>query len=116
MTHALFTKTDIKGLVLRNRFAVAPMTRVSATADGRATDEMASYYQRFAKGGFGLLITEGLYTDKAWSQGYIHQPGLSDAAQALSWRPVIEAAHRHGGRVLAQIMHSGALSYANDHP
>lgn len=112
---ALFTKIDINGRALRNRFAVAPMTRVSATADGRATDEMRSYYQRFAKGGFGLLITEGLYTDKAWSQGYIHQPGLSDEAQALSWRPVVEAVHQHGGLIFAQIMHSGALSYANDY-
>ena len=110
---ALFTEVDINGLTLRNRFALAPMTRVSATADGKATDEMKSYYQRFAKGGFSLLITEGIYTDKAWSQGYIHQPGLSDEAQALSWRPVVAAAHEHGGRVFAQIMHSGALSYAN---
>ena len=111
--NAIFTKIDINGLTLRNRFALAPMTRVSATADGKATEEMKSYYERFAKGGFSLLITEGLYTDKAWSQGYIHQPGISDDAQALSWRPVVEAAHKHGGRVFAQIMHSGALSYAN---
>lgn len=33
-----------RGLGLPNRLAVAPMTRVSATADGRATAQMADYY------------------------------------------------------------------------
>src|SRR3954447_5244078 len=80
----LFTPTDINGLSLRNRFAVAPMTRVSATEDGTVTETMTRYYERFAEGGFGLLITEGIYTDQAFSQGYIHQPGVSDEAQAFA--------------------------------
>ncbi|MER2252766.1 NADH:flavin oxidoreductase [Methylorubrum podarium] len=109
----VFTPIDINNLTLRNRLAVAPMTRVSAAEDGTATAEMARYYERFARGGFGLLITEGLYTDRAFAQGYRHQPGLTDAAQALAWRPVVEAAHRHGARIVAQLMHAGALSQGN---
>lgn len=108
-----FTQVDINGVTLRNRFALAPMTRVSATGAGTATAEMARYYERFARGGFGLLITEGIYTDRAFAQGYRHQPGLTDAAQALAWRPVVEAAHRHGARIVAQLMHAGAISQGN---
>lgn len=108
-----FTPVDINGVALRNRFALAPMTRVSATEDGTATAEMARYYERFARGGFGLLITEGLYTDRAFAQGYRHQPGLTDAAQARAWRPAVEAAHRHGARLFAQLMHAGAISQGN---
>lgn len=37
------------------------MARISATADGCATQGMANYYARFASGGFGLVITEGVY-------------------------------------------------------
>lgn len=111
--HGLFTQADINGLALRNRFAVAPMTRVSAAADGTATETMKRYYERFAKGGFGLLITEGLFVDQAFSQGYLHQPGISDEAQALAWKPIVDAAHHHDARIFAQIMHSGALGYAN---
>ncbi|KAB7786224.1 tRNA-dihydrouridine synthase [Methylorubrum populi] len=108
-----FTPVDINGVALRNRFAVAPMTRVSATEDGSATAEMARYYERFARGGFGLLITEGLYTDRAFAQGYQHQPGLADAAQARTWRSTVEATHRHGARIFAQLMHAGAISQGN---
>ncbi|PWL16345.1 NADH:flavin oxidoreductase [Falsochrobactrum shanghaiense] len=110
---AFFTQTDINTLTLHNRLAVAPMTRVSAAKDGTATAAMQRYYERFAMGGFGLLITEGLYTDQAFSQGYHHQPGVSDEAQARSWKPVVDAVHEHDARIFAQIMHSGALSYAN---
>ena len=72
----ILSSHDIKGALSRNRLAVAPMTRVNATAKGVATRAMHDYYLRFAKGGFGIITTEGLYTDKAFSQGYVNQPGL----------------------------------------
>jgi len=111
----LFEPLSLGRLTLPNRWAVAPMTRVSATADGLATARMADYYASFAQGGFGLVITEGTYTDKAWSQGYLFQPGLADAAQRDAWRPVVDGVHAHGGRVVAQLMHAGALSQGNPH-
>ena len=53
----LFTPLRVGRVDLPNRLAVAPMTRVSATADGLATAQMAGYYEAFARGGFGLVIT-----------------------------------------------------------
>nr|WP_100148291.1 NADH:flavin oxidoreductase [Achromobacter arsenitoxydans] len=111
----LFAPLRVGDLSLPNRLAVAPMTRVSATADGRATAQMADYYEAFAVGGFGLVITEGVYTDKAHAQGYLFQPGLADDAQRDAWRPVVDRVHAHGGRILAQLMHAGALSQGNPH-
>ncbi|MGW8489482.1 oxidoreductase [Streptomyces sp. NPDC055886] len=111
--HPALTACRFAGLDLRNRFALAPMTRVSATEDGRATREMAAYYAAFAEGGFGLLITEGTYTDNAFSQGYLHQPGMTDEAQAAAWRPVVEAAHDAGARIVLQLMHAGAVAQGN---
>lgn len=95
---------------LRNRLAVAPMTRVSAAADGAATQEMADYYAAFAHGGFGLVLTEGIYPDTAHSQGYLNQPGLATDAHVDAWRTVTAAVHAHGVPVVAQLMHAGALS------
>lgn len=109
----LFSGFDICNLRLTNRLAVAPMTRVSATETGSPTEEMIQYYDRFAKGGFGLVITEGLYIDKKSSQGYLYQPGISDIAQAKAWKPLVEKAQGHGAKVIAQIMHAGALSQGN---
>lgn len=109
----LFAEIDINGRKVRNRLAVAPMTRVTATEDGRATETMTRYYERFARGGFGLVTTEGLYIDQAYSQGYVHQPGMSDETQANSWKPVVHGIHAHGALAVAQIQHSGAISQGN---
>lgn len=112
-TPRLFEPLTLGGLTLRNRIAVAPMTRVSAGEDGRATPRMADYYGAFAQGGFGLVITEGIYTDEAWSQGYLFQPGLADDGQRDAWRPVVERVHAASGRIFAQLMHAGALAQGN---
>lgn len=112
-TGSLLAPAALGGLSLRNRLVVAPMTRVSATADGRPTPHMTGYYRSFAEGGFGLIISEGIYPDKAFSQGYLYQPGLADEAQAAGWRDVVEAVHAAGGKMIAQLMHAGALSQGN---
>lgn len=110
---ALQTKLEINRRVLRNCYAVAPMTRVSATEDGLATNDMVNYYKRFAKGGFGLIITEGIYTDDKFSQGYPFQPGISNVEQALAWKPVVDNIHTYRSLIFAQLMHAGALNQGN---
>lgn len=110
---SFFTPFDIGTLNLKNRLAVAPMTRVSASETGSPTEEMAHYYERFAKGGFGMIITEGLYIDQQSSQGYLYQPGLSDAEQAKAWKPLVQKLQARSAAVVAQIMHAGALSQGN---
>ncbi|HQT90048.1 MAG: NADH:flavin oxidoreductase [Acidiphilium sp. 37-64-53] len=112
-TSALFTPIVINGHTVKNRIAVAPMTRISATEDGRASETMARYYERFARGGFGAVSTEGTYTDQAFSQGYANQPGISDGMQAEAWKPVIAGIKTHGALAIAQLMHAGALSQGN---
>lgn len=113
LTEALFSTLHIGELTLSNRLSVAPMTRVTATEEGVPTPSMRDYYLRFARGGFGLITTEGLYTDQAFSQGYRHQPGLADDEQARAWARINEDLHAHGTRVFAQLMHAGALSQGN---
>ena len=112
-TGALFAPIVINGHTVKNRLSVAPMTRITATEDGRATETMTRYYERFARGGFGTVITEGIYTDQAFSQGYIHQPGMTDEAQANAWKPVVSGIKAHGALAIAQMLHAGALSQGN---
>jgi 2,4-dienoyl-CoA reductase-like NADH-dependent reductase (Old Yellow Enzyme family) len=109
----ILTTFDIGDLKLKNRLAVAPMTRISASEYGTASETMARYYERFAKGGFGLVITEGIYTDQKFAQGYPFQPGITDSEQALAWRVITDRVHGHQGAIFAQLMHAGALTQGN---
>lgn len=113
--HAALTPLRLGGFELAGRFAVSPMTRVSATPDGVPTTEMADYYAEFAEGGFPLVITEGVYTDALHSQGYLNQPGLVTAEHVDGWRTVTRRVHAAGGRIIAQLMHAGALSQGSAH-
>lgn len=109
----VFSNKKIGNINLKNRLAVAPMTRVSANENGTTGALMTEYYQSFAQGGFGLIITEGLYTDKHYSQCYKFQPGLTDEAQVKSWQVITDAVHKSDGVIIAQLMHAGALSQYN---
>lgn len=109
----LFDEVQIGRLALKNRVALAPMTRTSATEDGRATDEMARYYSKFARGCYSLVITEGAYPDEAHSQGYRNQPGIANERHVEAWREVTKAVHDEDGLIIVQLMHAGALSQGN---
>ncbi|MEC1600919.1 NADH:flavin oxidoreductase [Bacillus halotolerans] len=109
----LFENVSIGNITLENRVGVAPMTRISATSEGLVTDQMVSYYTSFARGGFGLVITEGTYIDDQYSQTYLDQPGIAFDEQANSWKKVVNSVHNEGAKIFMQIQHSGALSQGN---
>lgn len=108
--HLIFQNAVVWQRKLINRTVVAPMSRVSATADGLATDDMKDYYSEFAVGGFGVIITEGIYTDVYGSKSYNNQPALVNEAQCASWEKVTRAVHESPTLIFAQLMHAGALS------
>ncbi|WP_262250339.1 NADH:flavin oxidoreductase [Parapedobacter soli] len=112
--HPIFQKANIWQRDLINRAVVAPMSRVSATADGLTTDEMVDYYSAFANGGFAVIITEGIYTDIYGSQSYNNQPAIINADQRRSWAKVTRAVHRSPSLIFAQLMHGGALSQCSE--
>lgn len=109
----LFQSFKVNKTELKNRVGLAPMTRISATKEGFVTDLMVKYYRSFAKGGFGLIITEGTYIDDKNSQTYQFQPGIAMDGQAQEWKKVVEAVHEEGGKVIMQLQHSGPLSQGN---
>lgn len=110
MTHPVLETFNLAGRPVKNRVAVSPMSRASATLAGIPTDAMHTYYEQFALGGFGIIITEGLYTDTLASQAYPHQPGMVTPAQIAGWRALTAKVNAHGSLFIAQLMHAGALS------
>ncbi|MFP7473629.1 NADH:flavin oxidoreductase [Niallia taxi] len=106
----LFQSLIMNKTELKNRVGLAPMTRISATVDGYVTDKMVKYYRSFAKGGFGLIITEGTYIDDKSSQTYQYQPGIALDGQAQAWKKVVDAVYEEGGKIFMQLQHSGPLS------
>ncbi|MET4083947.1 2,4-dienoyl-CoA reductase-like NADH-dependent reductase (Old Yellow Enzyme family) [Pedobacter sp. UYP30] len=112
--HPIFKKAKIWQRELINRTVLAPMSRVSATTDGMATYEMSKYYTAFATGGFGIIITEGIYTDASSSKSYDRQPGLINPDQCAAWEKITQSVHKSPTLIFAQLMHGGALSQCGE--
>jgi 2,4-dienoyl-CoA reductase-like NADH-dependent reductase (Old Yellow Enzyme family) len=110
----LFEPVSLGRLTLANRAVVAPMTRLSATAEGEVTPQMRRYYEQFARGGWGLVETEATYIDEEHSQCRANQPGLATARQRDAWRTIVDAVHDHGAPFFVQLQHAGALADARN--
>ena len=109
----LFDPKQLGSVLMKNRACVAPMTRISATEDGVPTDIMVDHYQAYAKGGWGLVFTEGTYVDETHAQGYINQPGMANAGHAAGWRRVVDAVHEENTPIFQQFIHAGGLIQNN---
>lgn len=112
MTSALFQPYDLAGTPLRNRVAMAPMTR--ARAPGCIANALtAQYYAQRASA--GLIISEGTPVSPE-GQGYIDVPGMWSAEQVAGWKPVTDAVHARQSVMFAQLWHVGRMSHSSLQP
>ena len=72
--------------------------------------KLAAYFAERAKGGVGLMITGGISPNR---QGWLLPAGgtMNTLADAINHRLVTHAVHRHGSKILMQILHSGRYGY-----
>lgn len=72
--------------------------------------KLAAYFAERAKGGVGLMITGGISPNR---QGWLLPAGgtMNTLGDALNHRLVTHAVHRHGSKILMQILHSGRYGY-----
>lgn len=103
---SLFKPFSLKSLSLKNRIAMAPMTR-SFSPDGIPTEDVAGYYRRRAEGGTGLIITEGTTINDpvATMDGKI--PQIHGQQPLAGWENVVQQVHAAGGKIMPQLWHVG---------
>lgn len=104
-----------KSLRLRNRVAMAPMTRNFSPGNVPGED-VAAYYRRRAEGGVGLLITEGTTVDHPAANGYKAVPAFHGEQALAGWKRVVEAVHAAGGAVIPQLWHVGGIRRLGTEP
>jgi 2,4-dienoyl-CoA reductase-like NADH-dependent reductase (Old Yellow Enzyme family) len=101
----LFRPVTFRGLTLRNRVVVSPMSTYSAR-EGFAGDFHLVHLGRFALGGAGLVMTEAIYTDR---DGRI-TPGCGGLwlhAHVEPLRRITDFIHACGAAAGVQLGHSG---------
>ena len=104
----LFEPYKIKNTLLRNRIAMAPMTR-NQSPEGIPTNEVVSYYKRRAEADVGLIITEGVEVSHKASSAYPDVPRLDSEKARDGWKRVVGGIKEHDGAVIAQLWHCGGF-------
>jgi 2,4-dienoyl-CoA reductase-like NADH-dependent reductase (Old Yellow Enzyme family) len=103
---SLFDPVSFGAIHLPNRILMAPLTRGRATREAVPTPVMAEYYEQRASA--GLIISEATGISRE-GLGWPSAPGLWNDAQVEGWKPVTDAVHAAGGRIVAQLWHMGRL-------
>lgn len=117
LASVLFEPLQIGALELRNRIVMAPMTREFSTHGVPSVDAPA-YYARRARGGAGLIVTEGTAIPHAVAHQSRRVPQLHGDAAIARWREVVEAVHAERSQIFVQLWHCGLgrLQEQTDNP
>jgi N-ethylmaleimide reductase len=112
MKKSLFEAVHIGDLQLKNRIAMAPMTRGRAGDTRVANDIMAEHYVQRASA--GLLITEATVISRQ-GIGWIGSPGIYTQEMVAGWRKVTDKLQPTGTPVFLQLWHCGRASHSDFH-
>lgn len=107
---ALLSQFDLKGLSLKNRVVMAPLTRARAGVERIPNSIMAEYYAQ--RSGAGLIITEAT-TISQQANGWQNSPGIYTDEQTEAWKKVVEAVHAKGTPIFLQLWHTGRASHSS---
>lgn len=107
---SLFDRIQLGAIHAPNRILMAPLTRGRSTREHVPTELMVEYYRQRA--GAGLIISEATGISRE-GLGWPFAPGLWTAEQTDAWKPVTEAVHEAGGRMVAQLWHMGRIVHSD---
>jgi 2,4-dienoyl-CoA reductase-like NADH-dependent reductase (Old Yellow Enzyme family) len=111
----LLSPARFGALPLKNRLVMAPMTREQSP--GHVPNERnVEYYTRRARGGVGLIITEGTTIGHPGANGYRDVPAFDGEAALQGWRAVKEAVHGLGTAIIPQLWHVGSVRQLGAQP
>ena len=109
---ALFQPFSMHGLQLKNRIALAPMTRARAGKERMPNALMAEYYAQRSTA--GLVITEAT-TISEQANGWNESPGIYTDAMTNAWKQTVDAVHAKGSVIFLQLWHCGRASHSSFH-
>lgn len=106
MHDPLFQPLHLGAIEAPNRIIMAPLTRGRATSDSVPTPVMVEYYRQRASA--GLIISEATGISRE-GLGWPNAPGIWSDEQTEAWKPVTQAVHEAGGRIVLQLWHMGRI-------
>lgn len=102
----LFTPYTIKGVEIKNRLVVPAMGTNLGNRDGTVSQRLIDYYTARAKGGFGLIVVEGVAVNPT-GMCIPNEGHFWDDANIPGMKKLVDAIHSNGAKTILQIHHAG---------
>ncbi|WP_018149763.1 N-ethylmaleimide reductase [Leeia oryzae] len=110
----LLTPLKVGAVTLKNRVAMAPLTRLRNREPGDVpTDLAVPYYTQRASA--GLIVAEATHISPT-AKGYAGAPGIYSEEQVRAWKAVTDSVHAAGGLMSLQLWHTGRISHTSLQP
>ncbi|EJD40856.1 FMN-linked oxidoreductase [Auricularia subglabra TFB-10046 SS5] len=108
---SLSSPLQLGALRLRNRNVMASLTRNRWDPSGYPLETIAKHYVQRARGGAGLIMSEGALITPQGSE-WPHAPGIWSREQTQAWKTIVEAVHAEGVVFFMQLWHVGRISHS----
>ena len=98
----------IGSLTVKNRVVMTAASCSLSEEDGRMTEDMMAYYERRAKGGVGLIITEMVCVDEAHGKLFPRELSAARDSHIGEFQKLADRVHPYGAKIFAQLFHPGS--------
>lgn len=108
----LFDTAYIGNLKVRNHFLRSATYEGRADDDGSPNDEILRIYRELAEGGIGTIITSYTYIAD-YEKPADNQLGIYSDELTAKYKPLTEAVHSGGSRIIMQLVHGSSFRQAD---
>ena len=106
----IFSPITIGNVEVKNRIKYASTETNFNSNDGFVSDKEIAYMEAQAKGGAGIVTTQGAYTDpKGEGQGYVGMMGIWDDKFIPGLKKIADVIKDNGAVSMLQLMHCGRV-------
>lgn len=112
MSDKLFEPIKIGNLTLKNRIVRSATFEGMCDDKGFPTNDYHNLYDGLAKNGIGAIITGFAYVSPCGRAMHPGQAGIDEDDKIPVYMRITDAVHRHDGKIVMQIAHSGRQTVA----
>jgi 2,4-dienoyl-CoA reductase-like NADH-dependent reductase (Old Yellow Enzyme family) len=105
----LFQPGRIGPVEIANRMVRAGTSETAATDSGEVTDHLIHIYEELARNRVGLILSGHMFCHPRGRYA-TRQVGIHDDSMLPGLTRLVDAVHRHNGKIFAQLAHAGSQS------
>jgi 2,4-dienoyl-CoA reductase (NADPH2) len=110
----IFQPTRLGKMEVKNRIKYASTETNFNYGDGYVSDKEVAYMEAQARGGAGMVTTQGAYTDsRGEGQGYVGMMSIHDDKFIPGLKRIADVIHKHDAKAVLQLMHCGRVGGIN---